>query len=224
LVAASKITVWIRQSPLVTFLTACIDVFATGCATFTNSESVLYRYSRVMITVVTVSGPQSAVCRRRPAPGGGGLRVGGSEGGGLRGGGSEGGGIRGGGPVTLLRGGGNEGGGLRGGGPVTLLRGGGNEGVGLRGGGPVTLLRGGGDKDGGLRGGGPVTLLELYVTTVTVQSVVPLHGPSLELCRISRRVGESEVVCICNWVESLTIISIVVLALSGSDVASETAA
>ena len=207
-----------------TFLTACIDVFATGCATFTNSESVLYRYSRVMITVVTVSGPQSAVCRRRPAPGGGGLRGGGSEGGGLRGGGSEGGGIRGGGPVTLLRGGGNEGGGLRGGGPVTLLRGGGNEGVGLRGGGPVTLLRGGGDKDGGLRGGGPVTLLELFVTTVTVQSVVPLHGPSLELCRISRRVGESEVVCICNWVESLTIISIVVLALSGSDVASETAA
>ena len=205
MVAASKITVWIRQSPLVTFLTACIDVFATGCATFTNSESVLYRYSRVMITVVTVSGPQSAVCRRRPAPGGGGLRGGGSEGGGLRGGGSDGGGIRGGGPVTLLRGGGNEGGGLRGGGPVTLLR-------------------GGGDKDGGLRGGGPVTLLELYVTTVTVQSVVPLHGPSLELCRISRRVGESEVVCICNWVESLTIISIVVLALSGSDVASETAA
>ena len=204
MVAASKITVWIRQSPLVTFLTACIDVFATGCATFTNSESVLYRYSRVMITVVTVSGPQSAVCRRRPAPGGGGLRGGGSEGGGLRGGGSDGGGIRGGGPVTLLRGGGNEGGGLRGGGPVTLLR-------------------GGGDKDGGLRGGGPVTLLELYVTTVTVQSVVPLHGPSLELCRISRRVGESEVVCICNWVESLTIISIVVLALSGS-VASETAA
>ena len=63
----------------------------------------------------------------------------------------------------------------------------------------------------------------MYVTTVTVQSVVPLHGPSLELCRISRRVGESEVVCICNWVESLTPISIVVLALSGS-VASETAA
>ena len=105
-----------------------------------------------------------------------------------------------------------------------LLRGGGGEGGGLRGGGPVTLLRGGGGGCGGLWGGGPATLLELYVTTVTVQSVVPLHGPSLELCRISRRVGESEVVCICNWVESLTIISIVVLALSGSGVASETAA
>ena len=95
---------------------------------------------------------------------------------------------------------------------------------GLRGGGPVTLLRGGGGEGGGLRGGGPATLLELYVTTVTVQSVVPLHGPSLELCRISMRVGASKVVCICNWVESLTLISIVVLALSSSDVASETAA
>ena len=104
-----------------------------------------------------------------------------------------------------------------------LLRGGGGEGGGLRGGGPVTLLRGGGGGGGGLWGGGPATLLELYVTTVTVQSVVPLHGPSLELCRISMRVGESKVVCICNWVESLTPISIVVLALSGS-VASETAA
>ena len=186
MVAASKIIVRLRQSLFVTFLAACIDVFATGCATFPNSESVLYRYSRVMITVVTVSGPQSAVCRRRPAPRGGGLRGGGGEGGGLRGGGSEGGGLRGGGPVTLLRVGGSEG--------------------------------------GGLRGGGPATLLELYVTTVTVQSVVPLHGPSLELCRISMRVGESKVVCICNWVESLTLISIVVLALSGSDVASETAA
>ena len=104
-----------------------------------------------------------------------------------------------------------------------LLRGGGGEGGGLRGGGPVTLLRGGGGGGGGLWGGGSATLLELYVTTVTVQSVVPLHGPSLELCRISMRVGESKVVCICNWVESLTPISIVVLAFSGS-VASETAA
>ena len=156
------------------------------------------------VITVTVSVPQSAVCRRRAAPRGGRLRGRGSEGGGLRGGGSEGGGLRGGGPVMLLRGGGGEGGGLRGGGPVTLLRGGG----------------GGG---GGLWGGGPATLLELYVTTVTVQSVVPLHGPSLELCRISMRVGESKVVCICNWVESLTIISIVMLALSRSDVTSETA-
>ena len=133
----------------------------------------------MMITVITISLPQSAVCRRRLAPRGGGLRGGGSAGGRLGGGGSEGGGLRGGGPVPLLRGGGGEGGGLRG---------------------------------------------ELYVRTVTVQSVVPLHGPSLELCRISVRVSESEVVCICNWVESLTLISIVVLALSSSDVASETAA
>ena len=64
----------------------------------------------------------------------------------------------------------------------------------------------------------------MYVTTVTVQSVVPLHGPSLELCRVSRRVAASKVVCICNWVKSLTLISIVVLTLSRSDVASETAA
>ena len=56
------------------------------------------------------------------------------------------------------------------------------------------LLRGGGGEGGGLRGGGPATLLELYVTTVTVQSVVPLHGPSLELCRVSRRVAASKVV------------------------------
>ena len=38
------------------------------------------------------------------------------------------------------------------------------------------------------------------------------------------RVGESKIVCISNWIESLTLISIVVLALSGSGMASEKAA
>ena len=57
-------------------------------------------------------------------------------------------------------------------------------------------LRGGGSEGGGLRGGGPATLLELYGTTVILQSVVPLHGPPLELCRTSMRECESEVVCI----------------------------
>ena len=81
-----------------------------------------------------------------------------------------------------------------------------------------------GSEGGGLRGGGAVTPIELYGTTVTLQSAVPLHGPSLELCRTSMRVGESKIVCISNWIESLTLISIVVLALSGSGMASEKAA
>ena len=160
--AADRIAVSSTQSLLVTCLTTCSEVTATDCATASNSAPSLYWYNRVMIRIwVTVSEPQSAVCRRRPAPRGGGLK------------------------------GGSEGGGLRGGGFVTLLE----------------LY---------------VTLLELYDTTVTLQSVVPLHGPSLELCKTSMRVGESEIVCISNWVESLTLISIV--ALSGSGMASEKAA
>jgi len=81
--AADTISFTSTQSLLVTCLTASNEVSATGCA---NSGPSLYEYTRVMIRLwVTISEPQPAVCRRRPAPRGGGLRGGGSEGGGLRG-------------------------------------------------------------------------------------------------------------------------------------------